>query len=164
MMPTRDFSGLTSCAWALASAAAIVPIVSLERCTAVLRLEQFEVNSARFRALGANTVADRNLGFVRHQIFQFGFGLFVFGMGIPGARENSRELGPGIGRTHIDDANGRNALLWRFDAEQARGLAALHASPEFALSGDDKVLIERIGVSFDLNPFAAAGDHGEHRI
>jgi hypothetical protein len=30
-VPTSDFSGLTSWAWALASAAAIVPIVSLER-------------------------------------------------------------------------------------------------------------------------------------
>ena len=32
MVATDDFSGLTSCAWALAKAAAIVPMVSLERC------------------------------------------------------------------------------------------------------------------------------------
>ena len=35
-MPTSDFSGLTSWACAFANAAAIVPIVSLERCTAIL--------------------------------------------------------------------------------------------------------------------------------
>src|SRR5437764_11291738 len=32
IVPTSDFSGLISWAWALARAAAIVPIVSLERC------------------------------------------------------------------------------------------------------------------------------------
>src|SRR6516225_3233856 len=36
MVPTSDFSGLTSCACALARAAAIVPIVSLQRCTGIL--------------------------------------------------------------------------------------------------------------------------------
>jgi hypothetical protein len=46
MVPTRDFSGLTSSACALARAAAIVPIVSLERCTAALHLEQIKADGA----------------------------------------------------------------------------------------------------------------------
>src|SRR6266571_7432707 len=43
MVPTNDFSGLTSCAWALAKAAAIVPIVSLDCCMTSLRFEEIEV-------------------------------------------------------------------------------------------------------------------------
>ena len=37
-----DFSGLVSSAWALASAAAMAPIDSLDRCMAGLHLEQIE--------------------------------------------------------------------------------------------------------------------------
>jgi hypothetical protein len=44
IVPTNDFSGLTSCACALASAAAIVPIVSLERCMTTPRIEQVEAD------------------------------------------------------------------------------------------------------------------------
>ena len=42
--------------------------------------------------------------------------------------------------------------LRRLDAEQARGLAALDAAPEFPLGGDDEVLVERIGMGRDLDP------------
>jgi hypothetical protein len=40
---------------------------------------------------------------------------------------------------------------------------ALDTTPELALGGDNKVLIERIGMCQNLDPFAAAGDYGEHR-
>ena len=53
--------------------------------------------------------------------------------------------------------------LGRLDTEQARGLATLDAAPEFSLRGDDEVLIERIGMSADLDPFAAAGNDRQHR-
>src|SRR6516164_3865351 len=46
MVPTRDFSGLTSSACALAKAAAMLPIDSLERCTTTLRFEQIKADSA----------------------------------------------------------------------------------------------------------------------
>src|SRR6516165_5067796 len=48
IVPTKDFSGLTNCACALARAAAIVPIVSLDRCMATLRIEEVEADRARF--------------------------------------------------------------------------------------------------------------------
>src|SRR5215469_1908777 len=48
IVPTKDFSGLTNCACALARAAAIVPIVSLDRCMAALRTEEVEADRARF--------------------------------------------------------------------------------------------------------------------
>ena len=40
MVATSDFSGLVSSPWALARAAAIAPMVSLERCMAGLRLQR----------------------------------------------------------------------------------------------------------------------------
>jgi len=64
---TNDFSGLTSWACALAKAAAIVPIVSLDRCTGVLHLKEIKADRAGFGALGANVVADRLLGILGHQ-------------------------------------------------------------------------------------------------
>jgi len=35
-----------------------VPIVSLERCTVVLHLQEIKTDGARFRALGTDAVAD----------------------------------------------------------------------------------------------------------
>src|SRR6516162_5995814 len=45
------------------------------------------------------------------------------------------------------------------DAKEARGLAALHTAPELSFSRDNEVLIERIGMGADLDPFAATGDY-----
>jgi hypothetical protein len=47
MVATSDFSGLVSSACALASAAAIAPIDSLERCTVLLRRKEIETDRAR---------------------------------------------------------------------------------------------------------------------
>ena len=41
-----DFSGLVNSAWALASAAAIAPMVSLERCIGALRVDEVEAHRA----------------------------------------------------------------------------------------------------------------------
>src|SRR5215471_10563028 len=67
MVPISDFSGLTSCAWALASAAAIVPIVSLDRCTAALRFKEVEADCAGFGAFGPHPMPNRSFGILRHQ-------------------------------------------------------------------------------------------------
>src|SRR5215471_4753879 len=40
-----------------------------------------------------------------------------------------------------------------------RGLAAFNAPPELALGSDNEVLVERIGVSGDFYPLAAAGNY-----
>jgi hypothetical protein len=83
-------------------------------------------------------------------------------MRIPRADENSRKLRPGIGRAHIHDAHRPNARLRRLDPEQGRGLPALDTAPEFSLLGDNEVLIQRIGMSGDLDPSAAASDDRQH--
>src|SRR6516225_5804997 len=97
MVATNDFSGLTSWAWALASAAAMVPILSLERCMAILRFEEIETDGTRFGALCTNAVASRLLGILRHQGLELGFGVLVFEMRRPGAGEDRRKFRPGIG-------------------------------------------------------------------
>jgi hypothetical protein len=87
----------------------------------------------------------------------------VFEMSHPRPRKDSRELCPGVRRAHVDNADRFDPRLRRLNAEQGRGLAAFDAAPEFPLGGDDEVLVERIGMGLDLDPFPAAGNHRKHR-
>jgi hypothetical protein len=71
MVATSDFPGLVSSACAFASAAAIAPMVSLDRCMASLTLnEKIEADCPRLRPFGPNAVAGGCLGVVRHQGFE----------------------------------------------------------------------------------------------
>ena len=109
-------------------------------------------------------MADGLLSVFRHEALKFGLGLFVLEMRRSGPREDRREFRPGVRRAHIDNAHGLDARFGRLDSEQGRGLTILDTAPELPLSGDDQVLVERIGMGRDLNPLAAAGDHREHRL
>jgi hypothetical protein len=42
------------------------------------------------------------------------------------------------------------------------GLATFNTPPELPLGGNNQVLVERVGMSLDLDPLAAARDDGEH--
>src|SRR5215467_13115367 len=95
MVAVSDFSGLMSSAWALAKAEASAAIDSLDR--------------PRFRVLGFHAVANGLLGILRHQGLEFALRPFVVEKGTPGVAEQHGELGPGIGRAHIDDADGVDA-------------------------------------------------------
>jgi hypothetical protein len=44
-----------------------------------------------------------------------------------------------------------------------REVATLDAAPELLLCGEKEMLVERISCNGHFNPFAAAGDDGEHR-
>ena len=46
MVAVKDFSGFAISAWALASAAASTPTLSLERCTAGLHVQNFKTDGA----------------------------------------------------------------------------------------------------------------------
>jgi hypothetical protein len=50
----------------------------------------------------------------------------------------------------------------RLDPEQKGRLAGLDAPPEPLLGREQKMLIERIGIDRDLDPFSTAGDDREH--
>jgi len=79
--------------------------------------------------------------------------------GLSGAAEDSGKFGPGIRGAHIHNSNSFDSEFRRLDTEEARGLAALDAALEFALGSDNEMLIERIGMGGDLDPFAAPGDN-----
>src|ERR1700759_5656201 len=102
MVATSDFSGLVSSTCALASAAAIAPIVSLERCMAGLHVQHVEAHRARFRALGPDPMSDPLLGVLGHQVLELGLGPLVLEKARSGGAEESGEFGPGIGRAHVD--------------------------------------------------------------
>src|SRR5271169_2940349 len=103
MVATSDFSGLVSSACAFASAAAIAPIVSLDRCMAVLPGEKIKAERARLRSLGPNAVAGRLLGVFRHQGFELGLGSLMVEKGGPRRAEEAGELGPRIRCAHVND-------------------------------------------------------------
>src|SRR5579863_8338388 len=98
MVADRDFSGLISSGWALARAAARLPIEGLERCTAILRPEEVKTDCPRLRAFTPHSMADGLLGVLRHQAFEFRLGLLVFQVRRACAGEHCRKLRPGIGR------------------------------------------------------------------
>ena len=85
---------------------------------------------SRFRALGPDAVTDRLMGILGHQLFEFGLGLFVFGMGRLGADEYDGEFRPRIRGCHVDNAHCVDPWFWRLQIEQARALATFHATPE----------------------------------
>src|SRR3954447_1543570 len=145
MVAVSDFSGLASSIWALAKAAAIAPMVSLERGMTHLRFLEIKTNGAGLRAFGPHPMPHRFLGVLRHQLLEFGFGGVVFGMGAAGPTKHAGEFGPGVGCAHVHDPDRLDLWPRRLDTEQARGLAGLDAAPELPLGREQQMLIERIG-------------------
>jgi hypothetical protein len=82
----------------------MAPIDSLERCIFGLHVEEIETDSAGFRALGPDPMPPRLLGILGHQPLEFRLGILVLQKGRPGLPKEPGELGPGIGRTHVDGA------------------------------------------------------------
>src|SRR4051794_30554141 len=109
MVATKDFSGLTSSAWALARAEARAATESLDRGMGRLGVGEIEADGAGFRAFRPNAVPDGLFGILRDQALELTFGAFMVEMGGAGVAEQSGELAPGVGRRHIDDAHGFDA-------------------------------------------------------
>src|SRR6516225_3029424 len=113
MVAVRDFSGLTSSAWALAKAEANAATDSLDRGMAGLALQHIKAYRPRFRALCFHAVPDGLPGILWHQCFELAFGPFVVEKGASGVAEERGKLGPGVGRAHIDDADGLSSRTRR---------------------------------------------------
>src|SRR6266851_1037783 len=103
MVAVTNFSGLVSSPWALARAAAMAPMVSLERCIGQIRIHEVKADGTRLRALGAQAVSDRLLGVLRHQLLQLGLSALVLLIGRAGPAIGGCEFRPRVGRAHIDD-------------------------------------------------------------
>src|SRR5262249_30340880 len=145
MVAVRDFSGLISSAWAMARAAAIAPIVSLDRCMATLHGEDVKADGARFRTLGPHPMPDRLPGILRHHGLELRLGGLMLKEGRSGPSEGGGKLRPGIGRAHVDDPHRLDPGPRSLDPEQARRLAVFHTAPELLLGCEQEVLVEGIG-------------------
>src|SRR6185437_3883944 len=101
MVAVSDFAGLDSSPCALARAAAMAPMVSLERC--IGSLPEIEVDGAGFRAFGLEAMPGCLPGILRHQFLQTGLGLLMLLMRRSGPPIAGGELSPAVGCAHIDD-------------------------------------------------------------
>src|SRR5262249_49949365 len=163
IVATSDFSGLVSSACALASAAAMVPMDSLERCMAALHAQDIKAHRTGFGSFGSNTVSDRFLGVLGHMRLEFRLGILVLEVSFAGAPKHASELRPGIGGAHVDDPYRFDPRAGRLEAKQSRRLATLNAAPELFLGREQEMLVEGIGRDADLHPLAASGDNRKHR-
>src|SRR5215207_8888084 len=163
IVPVSDFSGLVSSTCALARAAAIVPIDSLDRCMTALHDHEVEADRPGLRALGPDPMAIRFLGVLRHERLELALSLLMLDKGWSRSAIDARELGPGVRLTHVDRPHRLDARPRWLNAEEARGLAGLDAAPEFLLGREQKVLIERVGVDLDLDPLPATGNDRQSR-
>src|SRR5512146_1283612 len=100
MVAIRDFSGLLSSPWALARAAAMAPMVSLERC--IGRLQQVEADGPGFGTPGPQAVSNGLPGILRNQLLQVGLGPLMLLIGRPGPAVGGGKFGPGVRGAHID--------------------------------------------------------------
>src|SRR5215217_1499165 len=133
MVAVSDFSGLASSICALASAPAIAPMVSLQRCMTNLHLHEVKTDRTRFRALGADAMPDRLFGVVRHQLLQLGLGGVMLNISCARLAKHASQFRPGIRCAHVDDTHCLDFRMRRLDAEHMRGLASLDAAPELPL-------------------------------
>src|SRR5262245_42054652 len=117
MVATSDFSGLINSACALANAAAMVPIDSLDRRMAALHAQNIKGHRTGFGALGSDAMPDCLFGVFRYQAFELRFGALMLEKGFTRAAKHARQFRPGIGRAHVDDANRFNAWPWRLGAK-----------------------------------------------
>src|SRR5215813_4963455 len=163
MVATSDLSGLVSSACALASAAAMVPMDSLQRCMAALHAQDIKTHRTGLGSFGSYAMADRFLGVLGHKGLELRLGILMLEVSLARASKHARKFRPGIGCAHVDDAHRFDPRAGRLDSKQSRWLAILDAAPEFFLGREQEVLVERIGWDGDLHPFAAAGDNREHR-
>src|SRR5215471_21636504 len=104
-------------------------------------------------------MTNRLFSVLRHQYFQLDPRALMLQKGLSGGTEDSGKFGPEIRGAHINNTDRFDPRLWRLYTKQARRLAALDTAPELPLSRDNEVLIKRIRMGGDLNPFAATGDH-----
>src|SRR5215831_6470026 len=120
MVATSDFSGLVSSACALASAAAIVPMDSLQRCMAALHAQDIKAHRTGFGSFGSDAMADRFLGVRRHKSLELRLGMLMLQVSRARAPNHAREFRPGIGSAHVDDPHRLDPGAGRLESKQSR--------------------------------------------
>src|SRR5262249_15175998 len=153
-----DLSGLSPSAWAFARAEARAPTDSLDRCMARPRVQEVEAHRAGFGALCSHPMSDRLFGVFGQQGLEFGLGSLVIEIRWTSAAKERGEFGPGIRRTHIDDANRLDTRSRRFSIDEVGDFTRLDAPPEFLFCRYQDGQVEWVHGDRDLDPLAAAGD------
>src|SRR5580700_10187258 len=92
MVAVSDFSGLVSSACALASAAAMVPMDSLDRCMVGLLGDKVEAHRSGFRALRPDAMPGCFPGVLGHETFEFGLGPLMVEKSLPRGAEHAGKL------------------------------------------------------------------------
>src|SRR5262249_55781788 len=128
MIAVRDFSGLRSSGWALASAPASAAMLSLERRMRSLLGQELERDRSGFAAPPAQPAPDRLFGVLRDERLKLGLRTLMLDVGLAGRPVEGRKLCPRVGARHIDDAHRCDLGPWWLDPKQARLLPALHAA------------------------------------
>src|SRR5215510_5373330 len=98
MTPVSDFSGLTNCACALASAAAKAATESLERCIGRLQVEEIKAHSSALRAPRPQPMADCLLGVLWKQGLELALGPLVLEVGRSRPAKQRGKFRPAVGR------------------------------------------------------------------
>src|SRR5262249_41582055 len=127
MAATSDFSGLVSSACALASAAAMVPMDSLQRCMAALHAQDIKAHRTGFGSFGPDAMGDCFLGALGHKGLELRLGILMLEVSLARAPKHTREFRPGIGCAHVNDPHRFDPRAGRLDSKQSRGLAILNA-------------------------------------
>src|ERR1700738_3020878 len=96
MVAVSDFSGLTSCACALARAAARAATELLDCCTGGLRIQDVKADSAGFRALCAHPMPDCLPRILGDEALELALCPFMIEKCRTRVTEQRRELRPGI--------------------------------------------------------------------
>src|SRR6266480_6509263 len=103
-------------------------------------------------------MSDRLFAMLGSQRLELVLGPLVVEKCTASAAEDGGKLRPGVGRTHVDDADRLDSRPRRLGIDEVRRLAGLDASPELLFSGDQNSQIERVQGNRDLDPLAATGD------
>src|SRR5262249_57467022 len=123
------FSGLVRSACALASAAAMVPIDSLQRCMAAPHAQDIKAHRTGFRSFGSDAMADRFLGVLGHKGLEFCLGILVLEVSLARAPKHAREFRPGIGCAHVDDPDRFYPRSARLASKPSSGFPLLSPHP-----------------------------------
>src|SRR6266436_7071546 len=108
-------------------------------------------------------MSDRLSGVLGNERLKLALGPLVLEKSAAGAAEQSGELGPGIRRTHVDDADRLDTRPRRLCINEVGSFAGLDAPPELLFCRHQNGQIERVRGDRDLHPFAAPSDDGQYR-
>lgn len=144
MVAVGVFSGFVISDCALASAAARAPNSVTGAVHGGLIHQQLKADAADFERFAFKSRPKTSLASSGNELLEFSLGTLVLRIACRVPPLDVRELCSGIGLAHIDDTDGFQAGLGRFDTPKPRLIRAHHASPEGLLGGQNQVLVEGI--------------------